>query len=472
MSNYFYRFRSVQRLLGREGEPGELEKLEIYFASPSELNDPLEGYKDIFWSGDIVVWRNLIRHYSTCLIQQVFIHFLSSEDGDACGEILIHNVAEDLPPKIQELLAEVNEELLSLDEVSNYLKNLSELKRQVRRMELVFHLRSLHSVILALVFEKMQAAGICSEEYASQFYTRKDTYIQYCSKIVEAMKDLEGGDSLGALFDTIASTMAQSKIISEKKKWPKNWFYLVSEFPERFCSALELLTHPAWYTACFMSECSNSSIWGTYGGNHKGVCLKYKANNDSAGNITLPMELPSSWGTGGIGRSVVPLSFHKIDYEKSFIEIDFFKSLGNLPKAVIDRYWYCDKDEVRSSCSEGVSTDEWRARYWSSFIEIVTVKLSDWRFENEYRLLFYPLMDVSNSENRKATYKFENLEGMIFGMNTPLQDKLDIIRVVERLCNKHRRKDFSFYQARYDSVSKSIVHDKLNHIKLDVEDFS
>ena len=42
-----YRFRSMKRLL--EDKYQELKKQEIYFASPEQLNDPMEGLRDIFW---------------------------------------------------------------------------------------------------------------------------------------------------------------------------------------------------------------------------------------------------------------------------------------------------------------------------------------------------------------------------------------------------------------------------------------
>ena len=45
----FYRFRSMKYLLGEEYQ--ELENQAIYFASPKELNDPMEGFRDIVWIG-------------------------------------------------------------------------------------------------------------------------------------------------------------------------------------------------------------------------------------------------------------------------------------------------------------------------------------------------------------------------------------------------------------------------------------
>ena len=64
-----YRFRSIDRLLG---EDQELEKKTIYFASPDQLNDPMEGYRDIVWRGDEIVWTNLFTHYVYCLHTSFF----------------------------------------------------------------------------------------------------------------------------------------------------------------------------------------------------------------------------------------------------------------------------------------------------------------------------------------------------------------------------------------------------------------
>lgn len=43
MPEYLYRFRSAKSFLERK----ELENQEIYFSSLDQLNDPLEGFKNI-----------------------------------------------------------------------------------------------------------------------------------------------------------------------------------------------------------------------------------------------------------------------------------------------------------------------------------------------------------------------------------------------------------------------------------------
>jgi hypothetical protein len=53
MISHLYRFRPIDRLL----EKNELRKQEIFFAKPENLNDPMEGFRDVFWKGDEIVWQ-------------------------------------------------------------------------------------------------------------------------------------------------------------------------------------------------------------------------------------------------------------------------------------------------------------------------------------------------------------------------------------------------------------------------------
>ena len=76
MPDHLFRFRPIRALLDGFHE---LENEEIYFASPEQLNDPMEGFKDIFWRGDGIVWTNLLRHYLLCLMQAASITVISGE---------------------------------------------------------------------------------------------------------------------------------------------------------------------------------------------------------------------------------------------------------------------------------------------------------------------------------------------------------------------------------------------------------
>ena len=76
MSKY-YRFRSIDNLLGAHKE---LENQSIFFASPKQLNDPMEGFRNIFWHGDYIAWKNLFRHYLLCLEHVFSIFIIAGED--------------------------------------------------------------------------------------------------------------------------------------------------------------------------------------------------------------------------------------------------------------------------------------------------------------------------------------------------------------------------------------------------------
>ncbi|HXQ66925.1 MAG TPA: DUF2971 domain-containing protein, partial [Alphaproteobacteria bacterium] len=79
MIDHLYRYRPIEAVLEKFNE---LERQEIYFSTPGELNDPMEGFKDLFWSGDRIVWENFLKHYILCL-QEMAIHvFVAGSDFD------------------------------------------------------------------------------------------------------------------------------------------------------------------------------------------------------------------------------------------------------------------------------------------------------------------------------------------------------------------------------------------------------
>jgi hypothetical protein len=98
MIPHLYRFRPANAVLdGYE----ELAKQEIYFAAPEKLNDPMEGYNDVFWSGDLIVWRNLIRHYLLCLTHITHLCYaMGSEFDSADLKVLMFSSPDKLPDAI------------------------------------------------------------------------------------------------------------------------------------------------------------------------------------------------------------------------------------------------------------------------------------------------------------------------------------------------------------------------------------
>lgn len=94
MSAFIYRFRPVRALL--EGFH-ELEKQEVYFAPPSELNDPYDGATEVQWSGDSILWTNLLNHYLLCATQAVVCTSALPEDDAVLNRITAPVTADALP---------------------------------------------------------------------------------------------------------------------------------------------------------------------------------------------------------------------------------------------------------------------------------------------------------------------------------------------------------------------------------------
>jgi hypothetical protein len=84
----------------------------------------------------------------------------------------------------------------------------------------------------------------------------------------------------------------------------------------------------------------------------------------------------------------------------------------------------------------------------------VTTKLKDWQHEREYRITLQSwLADLSIPSERTLRYRFEDLQGIVFGMKTTAEDKAAIARIVQAKCKDTNRTDFEFHQAYYSRVS-------------------
>lgn len=249
----------------------------------------------------------------------------------------------------------------------------------------------------------------------------------------------------------------------------ENNLFVFSEFPEAYVQELEKIVYPEWYAACFMAECSNSSVWGHYGDNHKGVCLIYNVKLDDD-NKSINLNGIHGWGSSGPIYNNAPHRFHMIDYEKKYVEVDFFKSLGRLTRPVLNEFWFSNEQGETSSCAEEMNSNEdsWRNRYWENFFHGVTTKLKDWQYEKEYRLIISNMLfDFSDSERRKLKYNFKELQGIIFGIKTSAEDKLKILKIIEKKCLEEKREDFKIYQAYYSPHKGIIDYSEMNLLKFE-----
>ena len=469
MTDFMYRFRPVKRLLGEKNNDGELEGQYIYFASPEQLNDPLEGYRDLYFHGDQIIWKNLIKHYLRCLINTCF-DLVQKINEIPTRRIDVFASAESATEAMNELNLEIFETLTSEPCINEFISKIG-VDRKVRRWELLSHLQIIHFYFFEIILEALYEKRVIAKPVRQNTSEREKILEQLKTLLPKLVVNANTTKQQENEFLKTYQRNSERQLLTRYKTYgmgKEYWFFVNIEFPEVFCREIERLMYPSWYTACFMSSCSDSSIWGSYGGYHQDVCLKFKTEKEQ-NKTALTLTAPCGEDMNGIVWSQIKHTFHEVSYEKSFVDIDYFRSLGHLPIPVLMTTWFRDENNAISNCAEQMFTDEksWRASYWENFYHSATVKLSAWNREKESRLIQTSMMrSLEDSELRKLRYEFNSLEGIIFGINTTMENKIKIIKKIEDLCTKHKRQEFSFYQARYDENSREIMHDRLEAIRV------
>ena len=292
----------------------------------------------------------------------------------------------------------------------------------------------------------------------------KSTVEQF-EKVVKQHGDTTAESMLTRTTVNIQSSLFTHSFLTLKEKPNPNHIFIQWEFPQKYVSSLEGSIYPPLYIASFVKECNNAAVWGNYGDRHKGVCLKFKTNGKDPEQV---MQLLTEYGySNGPIIGMRPHSFKEVEYHNKHIEVDFFRSIWQMSKMELRALWYSDEKGNISECADHLSDkqkeDEWGEQNWRKMLDSANIKLAEWNYEEEYRLVIHSMFqDYSTKERRKLKYDFNDLEGIVFGIKTEVDDKIRIIELIKAKCKKHNRNDFAFYQAYYCRESSKIENLKLN----------
>lgn len=475
-----YRFRSIENLLGKYKE---LENQEIYFAAPDELNDPMEGFKEFIWSGDEIVWNNLLSHYLRCLEHVYALNLLLDDSKPITrNDIPILINRKSYPStSYRELHKDIKGRFLNDKNIKSLVSGISSRKTPIARNELALYVKLIHPFALDVITEVYSKHDIIDKPLftgGKQFITdgRIDLgdFFRYSNELEKEFPN-EARFASDVLYTSVISTFNQSDLLRKynqpSETTTSNYFFLLNDFPEEYTYKLDELVFPNWYTASFIGSCNNSTVWAHYGDKHTGVCLRFKTTTKE-GHDEINLLTTNSYSSGGgYGVDMIPHRFHKVVYDAKHVEIDFFKSLGRNSAMALRENWFKNENGDYSNCGDYLKKENqkrWHQEYWNSFIKSTTVKLTDWVDEDEYRLVINEnLIDYSDKKKRKLRYDFNDLEGIVFGLKTRTNDKIAIMKVIEQKCKEHGRKEFDFYQAHYSNKSNKIEAQKLNLLKFE-----
>ena len=465
----FYRLRSINALLGKYQE---LEKQTIYFATPEELNDPMEGFRDIVWNGDEIVWTNLFKHYCYCLHQGYLRLRIAGNSIKLDVDIIPMGRSWYKPFSSQDkdLFDDIWNNFYNLPNIKEIIEALANTERKIRYREIGLYLQGLRWILLEEIKKSHIENGLMFESQMPQLSEELPTAasMENLLKLIESAEAVEDEEQLNALFHVCESQYDDMRleILYNSRTIPtgisaKNIQLVTVDFPKIYVEQLERLLWSKWYTACFTKSYHNSSVWGHYGNSHKGVCLIFEAiETDNSNQLGLNLTTDSGTRT---------LPFHKVSYAKKPSEIDFFRTISReMTVDMLVKQWYTDHEGNVSECaahikSQGGDEDAWRKKYWEDVFRDITTKTTHWAYEEEYRLILEDgLSQFNEKKERTLIYDFNSLKGIIFGIKTSTKDKMKIIDIIQEKCNENNRTDFKFFQAYYSSANGKIEIRKQN----------
>ena len=434
----FYRLRSLKSIF----EYKELENQEIYFASLDELNDPMEGFRNVVFKGDKIVWRNLLRHYLKCLNWACMINCASNGKYDFWGDsrFPLYECIEDFPDSFHEnFFGESYQDFIqAFNRVMDKLSTIT----TVSRSEILHYLERIHYVACKII------SKMCPY--------RKQALIKEANEIIEMIENHENFKnqklemealSIFDIFQGWKNSM-QLDIVSKNNRL-MNQSFIDFNFVDFYLQRLEKLMYPECYVACFMEEANNSSVWGHYGDGHRGICLVFETENNS-------LELYSNNKKQERQDKSSKYYLKKINYDNSYNEINFFETI----RTEFINDWHIDEKGNKSQMLDNSQNKDKQIKY--NLYDTLLHKTQDWEHESEYRIIDEYSHNTIDKETRKLKYNFKNLNGIIFGMRTSLRDKTKIINIIKQKCKNEKREDFNFYQAYYCQKDKQIKHSLLD----------
>ena len=479
-----YRFRTAEQLLG---EYQELETQTIYFASPEQLNDPMEGLRDIVWNGDAIAWSNLFKHYIYCLHHVLTVASLAGQTYTLSSEhVPIFGRRDEYgSPEAQCIFDEIWRRICTELGIGELIDKIATIEHKIRFNELQWYLSTIHVKVLAKIKEVYVDRGYAPETERPTLPSLLNPSILANSNFFDLMpkllqeefyKKLSPGerDNFFETLFSVPNSMMTELLLAHKydrshnvpdSPSEANYRMFVLDFPEIYLNCIEKLLWPQWYAACFSRSYNNASMWGNYANGHRGVCLIFQTNDSDQG-CSLPLKRIGRFNSragnsSGESWDFTAKCFHTVNYSEKPGEVDFFRSIGRLPVPTLMDLWYTDEAGHISECASHVNADmdygSWRNSYWENFLRDIAIKTRDWQYEEEERLILYSLLENElNVRQRTLAYEFESLAGIIFGIRTSDAHKLHIMQIIERKSREIGRTDFKFYQARYSPIEGDI----------------
>lgn len=446
----FYRFRTLKNIF----EYKELENLEIYFASTDELNDPMEAYKDVIFQGDIIMWHNLFKNYILCLSRFILVNRLKGNPNkiveissfdilNPVDNFVYSNAYYDLFVKIYKTFRKY---------YTKYIDDIFKDDDKVTTEALKVYLFIMNIIILEIIFSHLykKIADKSIKFVKNKIKENIDFLLKYKNDIEHHYNETSCPVLAMQFFDNIFY-----KKSFNKTRFPFNVklyeYILYGKFIDEYVNYLANFVRVKNYTASFNTDVTNPVMWSHYTENHNGICLIYKS-------IDNKMEFfKNKTNKKNIPLKNITLEFKKVNYKYEDNTVNFFYIFLRDKEEIKDN-WHKDfLTNKKSKLYDNYKTNKQYIQNEKNLHALPLYKTNHWNYEKEYRLILDERNELKK-EDKIYKYDFNYLDGIIFGMKTPLNEKLKIINIIKKLCKKNKKdfNTFKFYQAFMETKYQNI----------------
>lgn len=428
-----YRYRTIKQVLNRK----ELLDSYLYFSELENLNDPMEGFLNVYWDGDSILWHNLFKHYILCLADLYLQASFSKGNCKITSNFLDIDINDSIlySDFYKSLYNNVYNTILEMDVVKKILSIL--IKWKVDRNTLLYYLEVVHPYILESIMDVFAECGMLPNPKLGNL-DLNNIYEPLGDVDKDGILRLPEPIRIDFAFNRLKDKIEKSKIVERDDEPRLLLFYL--DFPSMYIDRLMDIIKPKAYMVCFSKVFDNSAMWGHYADNHKGICLIF---DDEVGK-----DLCTSCNDVG--------GLYNVEYDESIIPINFFL-LIRYSDEWLD-FWYTHENNKCFLYDKRYDI-QWPIHYGGLCKSIFTQKTIDWKSECEVRALILDHQyKYDSTEKRKIHYSKDILKGVILGVNMIEEDKVTLIREVKNNREKFRA-DFKIYQAYFDSSSKIKCHE-------------
>lgn len=441
-----YHYRKIDSALA------EIRNHSIRFSSKENLNDPMEGFVNLVWQGDKPAWEGLFRNYF-CSFNNALVELgRTKSELDIDSEIIICDV-DSVDPGIRD----ASEIFLADEDVQMIAEALSHYKVDCDMEELqailsVLTEKIVNSLVSAGDYWGMKLGGFMLQSGLNVHQVAEG--IRSCAssgKIKDLLKSyyaLAYGSDVKR-FKQVYQNISES---DESKKSFRNYIRLRFDFNQTYVEQLYKTIFPRGYVTCFSESPYETVMWGNYAESHNGVCLKYEIDEHET-RADFPEKNSNMFN-----------DIYAVRYVRGpqyIIQRNFFNDIWfNYPSGIA-KTWLTGLNDAESEIVYDVEAEK---QYNGLFEKVYTQKMPDWKYEKEHRILLKSKDVDLNKKYVDIPFDRKCLEGVIFGIKTPL----DVMAEIESAIEEGGYQNVEFERAYFDTASQTI---KTVHVVRDEYDF-